>query len=175
MATIGLSLGQTFRELTGKSDPPTTARFTELFHEYADRVMEASTIIYEDVCPILRRLRGARVQTGIVSTKLHYRLEGILRRNGLEAYIDIIVGADDVARPKPDPEGILLALRVLRVSRESAVYVGDHVVDAETARNAGVSFVATLSGACARSSFSPYPCHAIIGDLKNLLRVLDID
>jgi phosphoglycolate phosphatase len=89
--------------------------------------------------------------------------------------VELIIGADDVSRPKPDPEGIQLALRVLGVRAESTAYVGDHVVDAETATNAGVPFVAILSGTCGRSSFAPYSCYAIVGGLKDLLRVLEVD
>jgi phosphoglycolate phosphatase len=175
LATVGLTLEETFRELTGRSDALIASRFTKLFHEHAEHVMEASTTIYEDAYPVLRKLRTAGIGTGIVSTKLHHRLQGIVRRNGLEECIGVIIGADDVTHPKPDPEGILVALKTLDVPPASAVYVGDHVVDAETAKNAGVSFVATLSGTCSRSSFDRYTCRGIVDNLGNLPKVLDAE
>jgi phosphoglycolate phosphatase-like HAD superfamily hydrolase len=41
-------------------------------------------------------------------------------------------------------------------------------VDAETARRAGVPFVALLTGVTPRVAFSNYPAHAILEDLDPL-------
>ena len=164
--TIGLSLAETFERLTGVSNSQLTTQFSQLFHQHADRVMEANTVIYDSVKPVICRLRKANFGTAIVSTKLHYRINNILEVNGLRQQFDVIVGSDDVIRHKPDPEGILLALRVLKVTPGSAVYVGDHVVDAQAAYNAGVAFIATLSGMHASESFEQYPCQAIVEDLR---------
>ncbi len=63
-----------------------------------------------------------------MSTKLNYRIRNILNMNQMEQLFDVIVGADDVLTPKPDPEGLLLALRLLGIGTNSAVYVGDHAL-----------------------------------------------
>jgi phosphoglycolate phosphatase len=170
--TVGLSLEETLGQLTGETHPALCSSFSRLFHEHADLVMEANTKIYECVYPVIRRLRAAHVEIGIVSSKLHYRIVGVLRRNGLDKLFSVIVGADDVAKEKPNPEGILLAIQTLGVAPELAVYVGDHTVDAQAARNAGVSFVATLSGMHARENFEPYQCRAILKDLRTLPEIL---
>jgi len=72
--TVGLSLEEAFRELTRDPDAGLAFQFTRLFHEHAERVMEASTVIYEDAHLVLRRLRRPMSELGIVSTKLHHRL-----------------------------------------------------------------------------------------------------
>jgi HAD superfamily hydrolase (TIGR01509 family) len=51
---------------------------------------------------------------------------------------------DDVAHPKPAPEGILAAIEQLGADTTATVYVGDSVNDARAAQAAGVRFAAAL-------------------------------
>lgn len=172
VATIGFSLPDTFTELTGATDPALARRFTQYFHQRADQCMDSLTTVFDCVRPVLRRIRDAKLRTGIVTTKLNRRINSILSANHMLDLFDVIVGADDVTKTKPDPEGLLFALRKLSVSATSAVYIGDHVIDAEAARNAGVPFIAALTGKHQRSSFEPYPHEAIVRSVADLPDVL---
>lgn len=60
----------------------------------------------------------------------------ILDKLGLINTNDIIVTREDV-RPKPYPDGILRISRHLGIEPKECVYIGDHIIDAETAKNAG--------------------------------------
>ncbi len=66
----------------------------------------------------------------------------VLRHHGLEDRFDLVVSAQDVARPKPDPESFRLILQHFDLQPEEAVYIGDSRVDEEFAANAGVRLVA---------------------------------
>ena len=52
-------------------------------------------------------------------------LPGVMRRFGLDAWLDAAVGVLDVARPKPAPDMIEECLSRLGVPPSAAVYVGD--------------------------------------------------
>jgi len=69
-------------------------------------------------------------------------LPGVMRRFGLDAWLDAAVGVLDVARPKPAPDMIEECLSRLGVPPSAAVYVGDAESDRLAARAAGVEFVA---------------------------------
>ena len=69
-----------------------------------------------------------------------------LKRFGKETLFDVIITDDDVKLRKPDPEGLLLAMRQLKAV--SAIYFGDSKDDAEAARQASVPFVEILSPGC---------------------------
>ncbi len=58
----------------------------------------------------------------------------------------ILVCPDDVKISKPDPEGILLACRKLKVNPKNTVYLGDHPNDLKAANTAGASFIGCLYG-----------------------------
>ncbi len=52
----------------------------------------------------------------------------------LEDSLSILSGVADVQTPKPSPEGLLLAIRQLHVTKAETLYIGDSTVDAETAQ-----------------------------------------
>src|ERR1035437_2664833 len=174
MDTIGLSLAETFKCLTGQTGAEMTAHFIRCFHHRADQVMDRLTLVYECVPPVLRSLRSATIRTGVVSTKLNYRIRNILKRNNLVDLFDIVVGADNVSESKPDPEGLLLAMRSLSVNSSAVLYIGDHLVDAETAQRAGVGFVAVLSGRHSRNHFQKVPHLAILDTVQQLPALLGL-
>jgi len=67
---------------------------------------------------------------------------GVVRRFGLDAWLDAAVGVLDVERPKPHPDVIQECLVRLGIPPAAAVYVGDAESDLAAARAAGVEFVA---------------------------------
>lgn len=174
MDTIGLSLAETLNHLTGQSNPEMAAHFIRCFHHRADQVMDSLTVVYEYVRPMLESLRSANIRAAVVSTKLNYRIRNILKRNNLDDFFDVIVGADNVVKSKPDPEGLLLALKSLGVDSSAALYVGDHIVDAEAAQAAGVGFVAVLSGRHLRNHFDKVPRVAILETVQQLPALLGL-
>ena len=55
--------------------------------------------------------------------------------------IDVVVGRDPAMRPKPEPDGVIEACRILGVAPGRATMVGDSTWDAQAALAAGATFV----------------------------------
>lgn len=170
--TIGLTLPNAFREMTGAMDPALGADFARRFVERADEVMVTDTRIYPDVAETLAILRNSGARLGIVSTKYRYRIEAILARHGLARAVDTIIGGEDVSAHKPDPEGLVLLMRQLGTEPGKTVYIGDHVIDAELAQRAGSAFVAVRTGATAAEAWVAWAPLAIIDGIRDLVAVL---
>lgn len=64
-----------------------------------------------------------------------------LRRHSLDKYFPVVVGSEDTNHLKPNPEPVLLALRLLNADPSGAWLIGDSLTDVEAARLAGVSSV----------------------------------
>jgi phosphoglycolate phosphatase len=152
-ACIGLTLPEVLRRLSGPCELAEIEQFVVAFHRRADEVMEQTTIIFPEGLDLVRNLRMAGIRTGIVSTKIRSRIEAILARRELQPLFDTIVGFEDVHECKPNPAGLLMALERLKVRPEQALYIGDHLVDAEAACRAGVPFVGVLTGTTTRACF----------------------
>ena len=165
--TVGLTLKETFHALTGAPEDSKAARFADLFREKADIVMTDNTILYSDTTKVLRELSRLGIKTGIVTTKFHYRIDAVLRKFDAERLVGVVVGGEDVAAAKPDPEGLFKAIKALGVDKRDVLYIGDSLVDARTAQAAGVDFAAVLTGTT--DDFSEYNCVFIGKDLSEIL------
>jgi phosphoglycolate phosphatase-like HAD superfamily hydrolase len=66
---------------------------------------------------------------------------------GFGDQIDLVVGAEQVTRPKPAPDMVDLILKTLGIQPIQAVMVGDALTDVQMGRNAGLkASVGVLSG-----------------------------
>ncbi len=162
--TIGLSLVDTFYSLTGEHDGGRD--FARLFVARAEQAMNDGTVLYPTVPGTIAALQERGMALGIVSNKYRRRIQDLLRREGLLDAFAVIVGETDVSRHKPHPEGLLTAMGDLGIQR--ALYVGDSLTDAQTAHNAGIPFVATLTGTTPREAFAGLPVAHFIQDLSEL-------
>jgi phosphoglycolate phosphatase len=66
----------------------------------------------------------------------------VLNHHRLTDDFDLVISAQDVSRPKPDPEAFVRILAHFNLAPFEAIYIGDSRVDEHFATNAGVPFVA---------------------------------
>lgn len=64
----------------------------------------------------------------------------VLESLHLGQYFDVVVGSLDVVHPKPHPECLQRILAHFQAEPRQACYIGDHDLDRQTARNAGMAF-----------------------------------
>ena len=97
-------------------------------------------ILYPGLTDLLEELKP---RLGLaVATNRSTTIQNVLNTFGLESYFDIVVSSLDVKKPKPDPESLFKILDFFDITPHEALYVGDTVVDYETAHGAGVPFIA---------------------------------
>lgn len=173
--TIGLSLKETYRTLTGDASEEKAVMFETYFREKADLVMTDHTELFPDTLKLLSYLKNQKLRTGIVTTKYHYRIDAILEKYHAADDIDMIVGGEDVKAPKPDPEGVLLVLEAWKLPKEQVLYVGDSIVDAKTAKAAGVDFAGVTTGTTTQEELEKYPCVGVYGRLDALKEMVTED
>lgn len=111
----------------------------EVFKRVSKSFYASTVKPYEDEIEILKALKEKGYLLGVVTNKglplTLYSLE-ICHISGL---FDVVISADDVAMPKPDPTGINKALEKLGIkNKKEVLYIGDNDIDYVTASNAGV-------------------------------------
>ncbi|MBW2266678.1 MAG: HAD family hydrolase [Deltaproteobacteria bacterium] len=88
-------------------------------------------------------LKILRPQYGLaVATNRSDTIGEVLESNGLKEFFDIVVSSLDVEMPKPHPEAVYKILDFFSIFPEQCLYVGDSLVDWQTAKAAGVPLIA---------------------------------
>ncbi|MES2304697.1 MAG: HAD-IA family hydrolase [Gemmatimonadota bacterium] len=136
LAGLGTTLYAVFGRMT--DDPATIAAWVATYREYNLAHHDARARAYPGAVEMVRRIAAAGHRLGLVTSKNRGGAERGLRLMGLEGVMEVIVGADDVVKPKPDPEPVLLALERLGESAETTIFVGDSHHDIYSGRAAGV-------------------------------------
>jgi HAD superfamily hydrolase (TIGR01549 family) len=89
----------------------------------------------------LQRLRAAPCRLVVVSNS-NRRVRRILRRVGLEPYVDLVIDSEEEGVEKPDPRIFEIALRKSGADRGSTVHCGDiYHIDVAGARAASLPAV----------------------------------
>jgi pyrophosphatase PpaX len=128
-------------------------------------------------CPgiddVLVRLKDEGRRLGIVTAKRRATVELAFNVLPLEHLFDTVVGGDETARHKPDPEPLLLAAERLNVEPKDCAYVGDSPFDIRAAKAAGMDAIAvTWGGIHDRAKLEAEEPDAIVDNAEELFGVL---
>ena len=173
-ATIGYMLEDGYSILASDRTPEGRARFRELYLEVALPIQLKGIPLFPGAAELLRGLKARGIKVGIVSSRRLPAIQQTMEQEGLLDCLEFIIGGEHVHKPKPDPQGLLEAMKRLDVAPKEFLYCGDTVLDAGAARNAGCPFCAVLNGTTAAAEFAPYPAVHTAPDLFELARWLEL-
>lgn len=168
--TIGKTLEDSFSVLTGVTDMDILLAYKKEYGLEADIHMTPNTELFPETKNVLAELKSRGAKIGIISTKYRYTITELTDRKFPQGFFNIVVGGEDVAMPKPSPEGLRLALKQLNGRTENTLYIGDSVIDAQLAQTAGTDFVGVMHGTTTREELAAYPHEEIADDLTVLIR-----
>jgi len=121
--------------------------------------------------PLLAGLRQSGVKTGILTRNSTAAVKTVFP--DVLACCDAFLAREDVPNVKPHPDHALTLLECLGVRPEHALLVGDHPLDIETARRAGLHAAGVQSGhadhaalAAAAPDYLAQDCLALLGQLR---------
>jgi phosphoglycolate phosphatase len=121
----------------------------------------------------LQALKQAGWGLGCVTNKPSALTAALLDIHGLATWFDVVVAGDTLGRMKPDPAPLLHACRVLNVSAEHCMLVGDSAVDVAAARAAQMPGVIVRYGYPGADGYEGMQCDGFIHTLAELPAILD--
>lgn len=96
--------------------------------------------IFDGSLLTLDKLKG-RYKLGLVTSTPRILVDVVLEHSDMIQYFDAIIALED-AKPKPSPDGVLQACKLLSVKPNEAIFLGDLPVDVEAGKAAGVKTIA---------------------------------
>lgn len=117
----------------------------------------------------VQQIRDSGFKIGLVTGKIEYFAERHLKNAGFDLNMfGAIVSFETTKKHKPDPEPLHYALDKLDVRPEETVYVGDSISDFECAKNAGIRYVAVLTGSLERAEVEKLGVKNIVKSVTDL-------
>jgi HAD superfamily hydrolase (TIGR01509 family) len=115
---------------------PGTDGDAELYHQVLGG-MAGRVRVHDGIPEVLDELRRRGVPLAVFTGNSHQAAAHLLEGTGLRAYFDVVVGGNQVPRPKPAPDGVRAAARGLGLDPSRCLYVGDSPLDVGAAEAAG--------------------------------------
>lgn len=129
---------------------PEDARLGALLDRFLVHYHAAPAVLtkpYEDVEPVLARLKQAGHKLGVCTNKPDTLVTAVLEGTGLARYFDAAVGPDAVPRRKPDPAHLRATLDAMGMTPDApAVMVGDSLNDVRAAHGMGLPCICVTYG-----------------------------
>lgn len=122
------------------TDEEVTNQIFALFKEHYAVHCNDKTGLYPGIPELLAVLKEQGFLMAIVSNKLQEGVDALCEQY-FAPYTNVAIGAREGILKKPAPDTVLEALRLLGISKEQAVYVGDSEVDIATAANTGMDCI----------------------------------
>lgn len=169
-ATIGLPLSESFKTLFPSLTEDQAQECAEAYRDiFEENKKQLAPKVFPHVPETLKELhRGGFVLT-IASSRSNHSLLDFVKTFGFDKEISLVLGADDVAKAKPDPEPVLLTLNKLGFSASRTLVVGDMPFDILMGRGAGAKTCGVTYGNSSREELLGSGADYIIDDFENLL------
>jgi phosphoglycolate phosphatase len=153
--------------------PEDQARYAEeakLILEQVELETCATAEPFPGVQEALHRLKACGYRVGIITRNCRVGVKSVLDRFHLEH--EVLLTRDDLVQVKPDPEHMLMALRMLGIEPQRAALVGDHTTDIQCALAAGGIGIGVLTDRTTREQLQEAGAAVVLDDVPAVAALL---
>jgi phosphoglycolate phosphatase len=143
------------------------------YREHHPSVMIQGTTLLPGVEAALKLLHARGLLLGLCSNKPVAFTTALVAHLQIATYFRVVLGPENVAHPKPAPDMLLEAMRRLAVAPAETLYIGDMVVDIQTARAAGVRVWVVPTGSDTADTLSAAHPDRLLISMHDLVTHLD--
>jgi phosphoglycolate phosphatase len=119
----------------------------------------------------LRLLKERGIKVGIITRNCEDAVRKVFP--DIDEFCDVFISRDAVKRVKPHPDHLSAAIKILHVSAEESVMIGDHMIDILSGKQAGTKTIGVLTGRITRKEFEEIGADYILNNATELCGLLD--
>jgi len=134
--------------------------------DYPERIIKDGRL-FDGTREVLEHFKNKK--KAIVSNGGRNMIEISLKKHGIDAYFDMLVGGEDESCAKPNPCQIEKVLKALRVEASKAIMIGDLVLDIQAGKNAGIKTCGTTYGIGRKEDLISAKPDFMIDDVSELM------
>jgi len=156
---------------------------TSFYGEFREKTKEP--ILFEGVEELIKKLNKKGIKMAILSNsakkyilstleiyKLIKYFSTILYK--LIKYFSTILGAAEVRKVKPDPEGLLKILEIEGVKPNEVIFIGDMISDTDAGKNANIKTIAIASGILPVEKLAAENPYALVNNIRELQQFFNL-
>jgi HAD superfamily hydrolase (TIGR01509 family) len=138
---VGMGSDRLVVELLGHDSPAAVAARPR---RYQELIAEARA--FPGAAELLKLCHDHGLSVVIATSAVSDELDTLLGQLAVDDVLDAQTTADDIEKPKPDPEVFLKAMTLGGIDPRRAIAIGDSIWDVRAARAAGIGCIAVESG-----------------------------
>lgn len=140
---------------------------TSLYGTFREKTQEP--ILFEGITELIPYLKNEKkMKLAILSNSAKHYILQTLDQFHLEHYFDLILGAAEVTKVKPDPEGLIKICNHLKIKPNRTIFIGDMISDIQAGKNADISTIAVASGIIALEKLQAHNPFLLVHDILEL-------
>lgn len=171
---IGIGARNTFKEaLQAAKMPFTDEALSGLVERKVNAQLQLTTTVrlFEGTLDLLESLYG-RIRIALASMNNRKVIDRLLTEKRLTEYFTAVITADEVTKPKPDPEIYLNCAVRLKCNPGRCVVVEDSIFGVRAAKAAGMKCIGVTTGAYDREELEKENADIVVGSLEENERIL---
>jgi phosphoglycolate phosphatase len=168
-----LEWSEMLRALIEESDTDCAEEFRYRANELVVRMELESAhrgCLFPFTRPILRLLGRRGIRTAIITRNCEAAVRVVF--NDMDEFCTTFLARDHVPRVKPDPDHLFRALKKTKANPAGALIVGDHPLDVQTGKRAGILTAGVWSGSASSADLMKSGADWVARNCEELMRVL---
>jgi beta-phosphoglucomutase len=173
---IGIGTESTFKEILAEKG----VRFDDSLLQHLLKIKVQTEIELSHQIPLFEGARDllealdSRIKIALASMNQREFINHILKEKKLEKFFNIILTANEVSKPKPDPEIFLKTAQHLSVRPKHCLVIEDSIFGVKAAKAANMSCIAVAQGAYSMTELASANPDLIVSSLKEKAPILSL-
>jgi phosphoglycolate phosphatase len=118
----------------------------------------------------LEFLRKNGMKIGIVTRNCEAAVRKVFPQ--VDEFCDVFISRNSVRNVKPHPDHLASVMKALGLSGEETVMVGDHTIDVQAGKGAGMKTIGVLTGRTRREEFEQAGADYVLSEAAEICRLL---
>lgn len=167
MSKIGKPLAIDYKNITGIEDTTELCLTHRVFQNENQNLVK----IFPGVLETLQKLKDKDIKLVVATNRSKITLHASLQHVGLDNSFDLVISVEDVQNNKPAPDCVLKAMEFFSISPADTFMIGDHGVDIQAGKAAGVKTIGVTYGGAGQAIASSQP-DFVINEMKEILDLI---
>ena len=141
-----------------------------VLHEVELEAAEQGSLI-PGVVETLKFLRKKGMKLGIVTRNCEDAVRKVFP--DIDQFCDVFISRNSTKKVKPHPDHLTSVMKILDISGEEAVMMGDHTTDIQAGKRVGMRTVGVLTGRKTRKELEQAGADYVLGEVTEVCRLFE--